>query len=102
MTAEAIAFSPWRLPQEAADHLRISLSTFKRHVAPHIPCKKIGSIKIYNVKDLDGWDEIDKATSSGPGAAAESSTSPAPHPTGALCIGPLERAQAKRLRKGCR
>jgi hypothetical protein len=99
---EAALPTPWRrYPKEAAAYLRMSPESFRRKVRGKVKCKRDGDIEIYHVKDLDGWDENEKATSSN-SETMESGTSSALPPTGVVSIGPLERACAKRLLKGSR
>jgi hypothetical protein len=44
------------LPQkQAADALGISLSHFKRHVAPQLRCVYSGRARLYRVAELDRW-----------------------------------------------
>jgi hypothetical protein len=100
---EAALPTPWRrYPKEAAAYLRMSPESFRRKVRGKVPCKKSGGVELYHVKDLDQWDDNEKATNSNHDEAAESSMSQALPLTGALCIGPLERALAKKLRNGSR
>ncbi len=41
--------------QQAADALGISLSHFKRHVAPQLRCVYSGRARLYRVAELDRW-----------------------------------------------
>lgn len=41
--------------QEAARSLGVSLSHFKRHVQPHIPCVYSGQLRLYRPEDLERW-----------------------------------------------
>lgn len=103
VSSAAGLWTPWRrYPDEAAAYLRMSPTSFKRKVRDKVKCKKSGGVELYHVKDLDQWEEDEKATSSNPDQAVESYMSPAQPLTGALCIGPLERALAKKLRNGSR
>lgn len=38
--------------QEAAERLSISLSTFKRHVQPHLSCRYVGNLRMYRPADV--------------------------------------------------
>lgn len=44
--------------EEAAEYLTVSVRTFNRHAAKHLPVVRIGSSVRYDVDDLDDW--IDK------------------------------------------
>ena len=41
--------------QEAAESLGMSLSHFKRHVQPHLPCVYSGQLRQYRPRDLERW-----------------------------------------------
>lgn len=41
--------------QEAAERLAMSLSHFKRHVQPHLPCVYVGQLRMYRPADLERW-----------------------------------------------
>jgi hypothetical protein len=40
---------------EAAQALGVSLSHFKRHVQPHLPCVYSGRLRMYRPADLERW-----------------------------------------------
>ena len=46
--------------QEAADYLKICLSSFKSNVQPHIPVIKIGRRVFFDQKDIDAYVESQK------------------------------------------
>jgi excisionase family DNA binding protein len=94
--------TPWLTPDESCKRLKVSLKTFRRHVAPGLKRKKkIGSLWRYHVDEIDRWGEDGRPTSSR-SEAMESGTSSEELRTGVVSIGPLERALAKRLLKGSR
>jgi hypothetical protein len=41
--------------QRAAQLLDMSLSHFKRHVQPHVPCTYVGQLRMYRPEDLRRW-----------------------------------------------
>lgn len=41
--------------REAAQSLGMSLSSFQRHVQPHIRCVYVGNLRLYPVKELERW-----------------------------------------------
>ncbi len=41
--------------QEAAERLGVSLSHFKRHVQPSLPCVYTGRLRQYRPRDLERW-----------------------------------------------
>lgn len=41
--------------EEAARSLGVSLSHFKRHVQPHLPCVYSGRLRMYRPADLERW-----------------------------------------------
>ena len=47
--------------QEAADYMKICLSSFKKNVQPEIPSVRIGRRVLFDVKDLDAYMEAHKA-----------------------------------------
>lgn len=56
--------SPRRLTltrDEAAAMLGVSLSHFKRHVQPHLPCVYSGQLRLFRPADLERWVD-DQAT----------------------------------------
>jgi hypothetical protein len=66
--------------QQAADALGISLSHFKRHVAPQLRCVYSGRARLYRVAELERWlKDNEEPTLSDRRQAA--GTSPAPEPT---------------------
>jgi hypothetical protein len=40
---------------EAADYLRVSETTFKKHVRPNVPCSYIGTKPVFHATDLDAY-----------------------------------------------
>jgi hypothetical protein len=47
---------------EAAESLGVSLSHFKRHVQPHIPCVYSGQLRLYRPRDLERWVDAQATT----------------------------------------
>lgn len=47
--------SPLMTQTEAAQYLRISLTTFKARVRPAIPCRKVGAKPLFLRSDLDAF-----------------------------------------------
>ena len=47
--------------QEAADYMKICLSSFKKNIQPEIPAIRIGRRVLFDVKDLDAYMESHKA-----------------------------------------
>lgn len=43
--------------REAAAALGMSLRHFQRHVQPHVRCVYSGQLRLYPVRDLEGWAE---------------------------------------------
>ena len=41
--------------EEAARALGLSLSSFKRHVRPHVRAIRRGSLRLYSVAELERW-----------------------------------------------
>lgn len=52
---------------QAAEALGMSLSHFKRHVAPEVRCVYSGSLRLYPVADLQAW--LDRQSCTGGKAA---------------------------------
>lgn len=46
--------------QEAADYMKVCLSSFKKNIQPNIPAIKIGRRVLFDVKDLDAYMEAHK------------------------------------------
>lgn len=47
--------------QEAASALGVSLSHFKRHIAPYLRTIRSGSVRLYPVAELERWVERNAA-----------------------------------------
>lgn len=41
--------------REAARSLGMSLSSFQRHVQPHVRCVYVGQLRLYPVRELERW-----------------------------------------------
>lgn len=41
--------------KEAAEYLRVSETTFKKHVRPGVPCSYIGTKPVFHAVDLDAY-----------------------------------------------
>lgn len=52
---------------EACEALGVSLSHFKRHIQPYIPCVYSGRLRQYRPKDLERW--VDGQAGTGDAAA---------------------------------
>lgn len=46
--------------QEAADYMKVCLSSFKKNIQPEVPAIKIGRRVLFDVKDLDAYMEAHK------------------------------------------
>ena len=46
--------------QEAADYMKVCLSSFKKNIKPEVPAIKIGRRVLFDVKDLDAYMEAHK------------------------------------------
>ncbi len=47
--------SPYLTLAEAAEYLRVSLSTFKKEVRPVVPCCRVGRKPVFRAADLDAY-----------------------------------------------
>lgn len=41
--------------EAAAAALSVSVDTFERHVKPHVPCVRLGTVRLYPVRGLAAW-----------------------------------------------
>ena len=46
--------------QEAADYMKVCLSSFKKNIQPEVPAIKIGRRVLFDQKDLDAYMEAHK------------------------------------------
>lgn len=63
--------------QQAAEAIGVSLSHFKRHVAPYLRCVYSGRVRVYRVAELERWlEEHEGPTVSDRRAAAAEAPAP--------------------------
>ena len=79
--------------QRAAEAMGVSLSHFKRHVAPDLRCVYSGRVRIYRVTELERWlEEHEEPTVSDRRAASAETL--APHPAATNSTARLDGSEA--------